>query len=270
MTNEELMTALYDKVDAEQQRLRDYLMARGAGDVLCRAYEFAMREDICCVMEDIELTDAQAEALLASPSPLADLYRELNKVELGVMETIREVVENRANTEIKRQREEQRAIPLYTFSGEWARQKGEQDAYRVSRQANLACKAAIEEAISQHYRDNRLDPVAAKDVLDRFGPERVQYVLAVTVGYNSWDGRYSTQNKQWAKGICIVGDGPDEHSDRNFDLRVGSHPGLVDLFITQVRQELDRERKPSVHDKLQQPAPTPKPKKPKKGGPELT
>ena len=56
------------------------------------------------------------------------------------------------------------------------------DRYNLSYQANSACKEAIEQAISAHYAENRLDTEAAvKDVLEKFGTERVQFILANTI-----------------------------------------------------------------------------------------
>lgn len=48
-------------------------------------------------MEELELTDAQAKALLESPSPLADVYHYFGKLETGYMDTVRDSIENRAN-----------------------------------------------------------------------------------------------------------------------------------------------------------------------------
>lgn len=48
-------------------------------------------------MEELELSDAQAKALLGSPSPLADVYRYFGKLETGYMDTVRDSIENRAN-----------------------------------------------------------------------------------------------------------------------------------------------------------------------------
>ena len=41
-------------------------------------------------MEELELTEAQAKALLDSPTPLADVYREFEKLETGYMDVIRQ------------------------------------------------------------------------------------------------------------------------------------------------------------------------------------
>ena len=50
------------------------------------AYEYTVREDIVMAMEQLELTDAQAQALLDSPTPLADVYRYFEKLETGYMD----------------------------------------------------------------------------------------------------------------------------------------------------------------------------------------
>ena len=52
-------------------------------------------------------------------------------------------------------------IPVYKHSASYAREHDELAAYRASNQANTACKEAIEAAIRDHYRDNRLDAAAA-------------------------------------------------------------------------------------------------------------
>ena len=56
-----------------------------------RQYEYTVREDIVMAMEELELTDAQAQALLESPSPLEDVYRYFEKLETGYMDVIRDV-----------------------------------------------------------------------------------------------------------------------------------------------------------------------------------
>ena len=51
-------------------------------------------------------------------------------------------------------------IPVYKHPAAYAREHDELAAYRASNQANTACKEAIEAAIRDHYRDNRLDAPA--------------------------------------------------------------------------------------------------------------
>lgn len=65
----------------------------------------------------------------------------------------------------------------------------------------------------------------------------MEYVLANTITHLSHDGRFSVNNKEWAKGIVPSA----EWNTR--DLIVTSHPAVLDGFTNQARryQELDRE-----------------------------
>ena len=79
MNREELNTALYEKMAAEQNTFRDWLKSQSAEVVLDHAYEYSMREDIVMAMEELDLPAEQAAALLKSSSPLADVYKEWQK-----------------------------------------------------------------------------------------------------------------------------------------------------------------------------------------------
>lgn len=94
MDQNQLNDALYEKMAGEQQEYRAWLTAQPPDEILDHAAEFTIREDILVEMEVLELPAEQAAALLASPTPLADLYREWGKVETHHMEDIRDVIEN--------------------------------------------------------------------------------------------------------------------------------------------------------------------------------
>ncbi len=124
-------------------------------------------------------------------------------------------------------------IPVYCEMANYAYEAGEMDAYRASRDANMACKEAIEAAISENYVDYRLSTrVAVETVLEQFSEERVQYVLANTVQHNLHDGRYHAENKDWAGRIFVC----EENSE--FFIVSQVHPGLVNLFINQFKDLL--------------------------------
>lgn len=72
-------------------------------------------------------------------------------------------------------------IPVYKHTAAYAREHTELAAYRASNQANTACKDAIEAAIRDHYRDNRLDTAAVDQVVQQFGYDRAFHILAITV-----------------------------------------------------------------------------------------
>ena len=250
MNTNDLNTALYEKMAAEQDKYRDWLKSQPPEEILHHTYEYTIREDIVMAMEELELTDAQAQALLESPSPLADVYRYFEKLETGYMDVIRDSIENRAD-DVCRAKEELRTTPVYPYSAAYASEHGEMAQYNLSYQANSACKEAIEQTISAHYAENRLDTEAAvKDVLEKFGTERVQFILANTIQHKDHDGRISQDNKAWAKTIPMP---EDSDASRHCAYLVvdGVNPGLTDLFTSQARKTIQEQQKSSVLQKAQ-------------------
>ena len=355
MTNEELNTALYKKMFAEQDKFRDWLKSQPSAEVLNHAYEYTVREDILLSLEYNDLTDAQALALLASPTPLADIYQEFDRMESSHMEEIWSCIESRADAmqvsqldqakqlidefcmseydapadfddlsridvayttvgndgyplqvyvdlkeyKIERELEERPLdvrqyssleelienelkgmdfqelvavteaeiqtalaaaeeevalsdLPVYRENFDYARECREVETYRISLQANIACKEAIEQAISQSYDGRRLAEGTAAKVMNQFGAERVLYVLANTIQQKEWDGRFTYPNKEWAKTVSIPPNMDSFGMDRNYAIAVSSHPGLIDLFVTQARKEMERQPRTSVREQLRQ------------------
>lgn len=70
MTNEELNTALYEKMFAEQESYRAWLLSQTPEEILNNTYEYTVREDILMSLEYHDLPDGQARALLKSPARL--------------------------------------------------------------------------------------------------------------------------------------------------------------------------------------------------------
>ena len=88
---------LYEKMKAEQDKYRDWLLHQEPSEILDHTYEYTMREDIVMAMEDMELTSKQAKALLKSPCPLADSFEVFRDRESDHMDNIRDSVESMAN-----------------------------------------------------------------------------------------------------------------------------------------------------------------------------
>lgn len=142
-------------------------------------------------------------------------------------------------------------IPVYKHPASYAREHDELTAYRASNNANMACKEAIEAAIRDHYRDNRLGSEAVKQVVEQFGYDRLFHVLAITVQQKDWDGRISQDNKAWAKTVPVCANPDGQGLDRNCYFAVNSHPSLTDLFLKQARKDHAQEQqKTSVRDML--------------------
>ena len=241
MTNKELNAALYEKMSAEQDQFVGWLLKLAPEEMLEHSFEYTVRQDILISMEDTVMTSNQAQALLRSETPLADVYKEYQKQQSGYIDVVRDSIVARANSELRKDLERQaalRSLPVYPHSGEYAREHGELEQYRESRKANISCRAAIEDAITRHYRENRLDDTAVKEVVDTFGYDRTLHVLAATVQQKDWDGRISRDNKERAKSMRIPENRMEGGADRNIELIVGSHSGLMNLFPTEVRRSL--------------------------------
>ena len=86
--------------------------------------------------------------------------------------------------------------PLYLYSLKEAAEWDEKDEWRESYLENCDCARAIERAIDEHYDGMRLNP-CAKEIIVRYGFERVNFVLASTLRQSIEDGRYSEDNKKW-------------------------------------------------------------------------
>ena len=105
MTNKEMMRQLYERMAAEQQKYKAWLLEQPPNVILDNACKFTVREDIVMELEVLELMDAQAAALLRSRTPLADVYRAWERVETRRMDDVRDVIEARADTVIRAEKE---------------------------------------------------------------------------------------------------------------------------------------------------------------------
>ena len=75
-------------------------------------------------------------------------------------------------------------------------------------------------------------------MIGEYGYDRVNWVLANTVQENIHDGRYSAENKAWARGFFI----PKEPEFQNSTFAVNAHPVLIDGFVDRARQEWQKLR----------------------------
>ena len=249
MTNEELNTALYKKMFAEQKDYKDWLLSQPAEEILRNAYEFVMREDILLSLEYNDLSDRYATVLLNMDKPLAAIFSKLEHSDSPHMEHVWECVRQCAYDAVEA--EKVKDLPIYPHSAAYARDHGELPDYRASYQANVDCSKAIDAAIREHYRDNRLNPAAVSQVVERFGMERTLLVLAATARYKEWDKRISDDHKAWAQTIPVPDDKDVRGADRTTSYVVGyAHPGLVNLFMNEARRQA-QDQQPSIRQQLQ-------------------
>lgn len=107
MSNEELNLALYNRVLDEQMKWKKWLLSQSPEEVLNHSYEYTSREDIILALEYTDLSDEQCLALLKSPCPLADIFKEFERMESDHMDEIRQSIENRADHVIRQEKDKE-------------------------------------------------------------------------------------------------------------------------------------------------------------------
>lgn len=77
-----------------------------------------------------------------------------------------------------------------------------------------------------------LDDECLTEVVDAFGYERTAWVLAATVAYKDYDGRFSHSSREWAKTIL-----PPELAREEFEGYIcQAHPALLEGYIRMLQK----------------------------------
>ena len=135
---------------------------------------------------------------------------------------------------------------FYGHTLSYAMEHGEVDRYSDSRKVDRECRGAIEETIRQNFDGMHLNHDIVKPLAEQYGSERMAFVLANTIQQESWDGRFSRDNKAWASEFPISED-LVHGIDMNRELIVSSHPAVLDGFIGMFRREvLEKEKEMSA------------------------
>lgn len=128
---------------------------------------------------------------------------------------------------------------LYKKSDSEARETGELDLYQRSNKMNRQCSHMIDAVASSHYENNRFHAKdALDDIMERgYGIDRIALVVAVNIADKNWDARLSAKNISWAKDYLT--DFPNEIMERRKgEYYVTTHPGLLNMFVDAVREEI--------------------------------
>lgn len=104
-------TQLYQKMFAEQEMYRCYLLEQTPEEILRHTYEYTVREDILMSLEYNDLSNAQCQALLKSSSPLDDVFHHFEKQESDYMDHIWECLQGRADMVLHMERTRRESAP---------------------------------------------------------------------------------------------------------------------------------------------------------------
>lgn len=119
-------------------------------------------------------------------------------------------------------------VEVYKHNARYAREHGELALFKQSAKLNRDCVGTLEAAIRDGWDGAKMNADIIHHVVDRFGKERVEFILANTIVYRMFDGRFSRSNKEWAKTIVITDPVPQ--------LVVNSHSTIVDAVVNIVRR----------------------------------
>lgn len=101
MSTEELNLQLYNKMSAEFEKFKEELLNSSPQEVLDRAYEYIIKDDIVLSLEYSDLTASRADALLKSENSLDEVYDAWMESESSHMDEIREVLDSAAESLIR-------------------------------------------------------------------------------------------------------------------------------------------------------------------------
>ncbi len=123
-------------------------------------------------------------------------------------------------------------IPKYEAVVEKVKAGYNKDGAEVPKVEPVSVTAAIDKAISENnYELYRYDLKKAADtVIEQFGAERVEKILADYINRHNYDGRISYSNKEWAKGF--------EPPQNRYGPVFKSHPTVLDGFIDAAREKI--------------------------------
>ena len=121
--------------------------------------------------------------------------------------------------------------PLYLKTARYAREHGESEQYHRSRALSEACREEMDKAISENFDGMHLKEGFEQELMERYGRERVEYILATTVKENAWDGRYSRENREWAESIPV-----SESESERIACCLHSNPAVIDGLIRRIRR----------------------------------
>ena len=119
------------------------------------------------------------------------------------------------------------------YKEEQAEKARQRELSRLEHGQRLECKKDIEALIAEKFNGFVLPRNTADEIVDKYGIDCVEFVLANTVTHFDYDGRFSQNNKDWAKGIVA------ENEWQNNDLILSTHPAVLDGFTNQARRYIN-------------------------------
>ena len=98
MEKQKLNDELYERLNAELDRYKEWLLTLPPQEILEHADEYAVRADIVMEMTVLDLDSEKAQALLSSAAPLDAIYSEYEQSATNYMDIVRDCIEAAATS----------------------------------------------------------------------------------------------------------------------------------------------------------------------------
>lgn len=110
MGTAKLNEKLYELMSAEQEQFSDWLLKQPPEEILNHTQEYTVRQDILMALEEIQLLENLAKALLESPSPLQEVYDLFSDKETDYMQTLKDSITETAKHNFEKQAEKSMTV----------------------------------------------------------------------------------------------------------------------------------------------------------------
>lgn len=230
-------TAVINSVILEYDEFKADMTKKPAGEVFNENYKIGAYNSFASVIEDTEeyFTEEDYKALYEERGHIiGSLYDELLKSGGYTVEDYDETVQfikdhcKRFHSELYNQNP-----PIYLQTARYANEHNEMEKYRGSHRLNEDCKHTIDEAIRNNFDGMHLKNGFEDKLVEKFGMDRVAFIVATTINEHGWDGRYSRENKEWAKSIPM-----SESEDERGYCCLNIHPAVLNGFTDMIRKRI--------------------------------
>lgn len=128
------------------------------------------------------------------------------------------------------------------YKKEQEKKAKEAEITRLNNGIRLECKQEIEKQIAEKYNGFSVPQNTVSEIVEKYGIDCVQFVLANTIVQAWKEGRFSLRNKEWASSVLTEGEWSNT-------LILNTHPTILDGFTNQVRN-LQHEKEQVVQEQL--------------------
>ncbi len=228
-------------IEEEFEKFKEDMLMKSAEDVFYKSFEIHVKTELFDTLQGMDMDEKYYRALYEEKGGiLQSLYDDFISSDYSSVnsyEETEEFIEGYCEEYHKglmldfEHNEDKAVVPMYY---EWSvefKDKMKRGLYLESQNENIACKYAIEAGIADNYKDNRLAEGFEKDIIQKYGAERVRMLIANTIVTREGDGRFNAANVEWAKDTRLLSNEIDQRT-----LVMDVHSGLLDLVATRVRR----------------------------------